>query len=145
MLLWLEWELTEIDCEEEEQEKLCDILEQLEQLEHEEISERELEEKLNDEDERLGLELLELLLWLLMLRLRELEDELWLSFEDDTELHEELFESWLSEDECLLLLLQQDWIEHPLLEEQEECSGTDELQDEEKTELKTFDELQLEE
>ena len=66
-----------------------------------------------------------------MLRLRELEEELWLSFEDDTELHDELVETWFIEDEWLLLLLQQDWLEHPLLEEQEECSGIDELQDEE--------------
>ena len=60
LLLWLEWELTDIDCEEEEQEKLCELLEQLEQLQHEELWERELEEKLNDEDKWLGLELLQL-------------------------------------------------------------------------------------
>ena len=54
-----------------------------------------------------------------------------MSFEDDTELHDELVENWFSEDEWLLLLLQQDWLEHPLLEEHEEYSGIDELQDEE--------------
>ena len=37
LLLWLECKLTEIDCEEEEQEKRCELLEQLEQLQHEEL------------------------------------------------------------------------------------------------------------
>ena len=60
------------------------------------------------------------MLWLLRLRLSELEEQLLLNTEEDRELHEEV-EAALTEDELeLLLLLLVRSHEHPLLEDQEE-------------------------
>ena len=60
------------------------------------------------------------MLWLLRLRLGELEEQLLLNTEEDRELHDEV-EATLTEDELeLLLLLLVRALELPLLEDQEE-------------------------
>ena len=84
---------------------------------------------------------------LLKLRHGELEEELWLNIEEDSELHDELPESSLADDELEQLLLLYVWLEQPLLEEDEETLFKKRLQRQELEELDVFEssELQLEE
>ena len=82
-----------------------------------------------------------------MLRHGELEEELWLNLEEDSELHDELPENSWADDELEQLLLLYVWQEQPLLEEDEESSVKKRLQRQELEELDMFEcsELKLEE
>lgn len=130
LLLMLEWELTELESEEEE-------LETLRKLE-------ELLELLVDKELRLSLWLLELELWLLWLTLGELEELLWLKIDEDIELEEELAESKSDdEDEELLLLLC--WLDEKLLEDEDVDSAWDMQLDEELQDIDFVEQLLLDE
>ena len=68
-----------------------ELLMEIERLEFEE------DDKLDDFEQQLVLRLDELELWLLPLSLFELDEQLWLMWDEDSELHEELSEVWLEQ------------------------------------------------
>ena len=95
--LKLECDKQDIDLEEQQLEMLLSLGEEQELLEDVEKLEGEEEEKLDEAELLLPLRLLELELVLLPLWLLELDEQLWLRTDDDSELLEELKESSLEE------------------------------------------------
>ena len=95
--LKLDCDKQDIDLEEQQLEMLLSLGEEQELLEDVEKAEGEEEEKLDEAELLLPLRLLELELVLLSLWLLELEEQLWLRMDDDSELLEELMDILLEE------------------------------------------------
>ena len=142
LLLVLDFELYEGDREDDELDLLGALEELLEQLRDVELFDSDMEELLelillSDFDME---ELLEL--WLLSLKDCELEDELLLG-DEERELQDELIEASVIEDDDELLLLLDSWLEHGLLDEEEDEIAADQLLLELLLDSEFMDELQL--
>ena len=95
--LKLDCDKQDIDSEEQQLEMLVSLGEEQELLEDVENTEGEEDEALDEAELLLSLKLLELELVLLSLLLLELEEQLWLRIDDESELLEELMENSLEE------------------------------------------------
>ena len=95
--LKLDCDKHDIDLEEQQLEMLLSLGEEQELLEDMENTEGEEDETLDEAELLLPLKLLELELVLLSLLLLELEEQLWLRIDDESELLEELMENSLEE------------------------------------------------
>ena len=95
--LKLDSDKQDIDLEEQQLEILVPLGEEQELLEDVENTEGEEEEMLDEAELLLPLRLLELELVLLSLLLLELEEQLWLRIDDESELLEELMDNSLEE------------------------------------------------
>ena len=84
-------------------------------------------------------------LWLLKLMVKELEEQLSLWCDEDKELLDEHSDKWQNEEDDDKLLLKLWVLEHPQLDEHEENTVSNTLQTEEQEELELFDELLLDE
>ena len=142
--LVLDRELSDVEKDDEELDPLMLLEQLLELLIESEFSDNEDDEELTDLELLLGLNELELELRLLSLKLKELEQQLSLRSEEHGELEEEDFDLTL-EDEYEQLLLLLIWLEHWLLDEQDEGTDVEKQLEELLEETEKSDELELEE